>query len=169
VKKLIPLFFAVSFIYSSCGYYLLQLFFLNHCNSVTAFSHKSESLEAFWLCTGEFEKSGESEIMLQGKMYDIIKSVRKGDRTLIYAVHDEAEDDIIANLNMHIERIFETSSNHSPDPVKQVLKFNVYDFLSINILRLNAPFINTIPHSVQEFSMIESEFIASLSPPPWLS
>jgi hypothetical protein len=58
-------------------------------------------------------KVGDDEIKVAGKMYDIASFELKKDSVILYALHDEAEDDLIAFLNTIIKR---TTEDKKPFP-----------------------------------------------------
>jgi hypothetical protein len=63
-------------------------------------------LQKLTLSADEYERSkvGDDEVKLAGKMYDIAQIERVDNQIVIYAVHDEAEDSLLAFLNTVIKR-----------------------------------------------------------------
>ncbi|MFZ5970056.1 MAG: hypothetical protein ACOYXA_00555 [Bacteroidota bacterium] len=60
-----------------------------------------EELEVLELTQNAFQQAlvGEHEIEVGGKMYDIARVERKGGRVIVYALHDEAEDNLLSLLD----------------------------------------------------------------------
>lgn len=60
-----------------------------------------EELELIRLSSQQFKKAKveEDEIRVNDKMYDIARVEKRGDLLLVYCIHDEAEDNILAFLD----------------------------------------------------------------------
>ncbi len=80
-----------------------------------------EQLEKIILSKRDFQKVDveENEIELNGKMYDIAKMEEKGNEYIVYALHDEHEDNLVSFLNEIVKR----SSNDKKPVPSQLLQF----------------------------------------------
>jgi len=78
--------------------------------------HKpDEELSLLTLTQEEFRKArvDDHEVKVDGKMYDIARIVVNEDKVLVYALHDEAEDNLLAFLSEIVKR---TSKDKKPLP-----------------------------------------------------
>lgn len=80
-----------------------------------------EQLEKIVLSKKDFQKIDieENEIELNGKMYDIAKVEEKGNQYIVYALHDEHEDNLLSFLDEIVKR----SSNDKKPVPSQLLQF----------------------------------------------
>jgi hypothetical protein len=80
-----------------------------------------EQLEKIILSKKNFQKVAveENEIELNGKMYDIAKIEGHGNEYIVYALHDEHEDNLLSFLNEIVKR---ASNDKKPVP-SQLLQF----------------------------------------------
>jgi len=157
------------FLYSSFGFYLVQLIYLGQCSVSSCMSSPSARVEKLLLSSDDFEKTGDDELIYKGKMYDIISTESAGDKTLFYVLHDEAEDHIMAAINFHIQRFFESSSKSSCNPVKHAVKFSIHDYLTISTFHLNASLSNPLDIRTPEIIFPENYAFSNTSPPPWVA
>lgn len=114
--------------------------------------HKSdEELTLLTLTPDEYKKSkvDDHEVNVNGKMYDIARIAIKNDLVLVYALHDEAEDNLLALLNEMVER----SSNDKKPVPSHLLQLLSLQFLLVEInlpsltgiwLTHFTPYINTL-------------------------
>ena len=49
-------------------------------------------------CNPDFKRIDKREFLYQGKMYDILKEVKKGNLSIIYCIHDEKEQRLLAGF-----------------------------------------------------------------------
>lgn len=87
-----------------------------------------DQLEVIQLTKSEYEKSlhEEDELALNGSMYDIAWVEVKGETYFVYALHDDAEDNLLGFLDEVVKR---SSSDKKPVP-SQLLQFFSLDFIS---------------------------------------
>jgi hypothetical protein len=86
-----------------------------------------EKLETFSMSQEEFEKVlvDEHEIKMKGRMYDIARIERDHQRIIVYALHDEAED----NLLSFLDEIAKRPLRDKKSPPSQILRFIALTFL----------------------------------------
>lgn len=77
----------------------------------------------------EFRKAVENdhEVKVNGKMHDIARIVLKGEKLLVYALHDEAEDNLLSFLHEMVKR---SSNDKKPIP-SQLVHLLTLQFISI--------------------------------------
>jgi hypothetical protein len=121
-----------------------------------------EELTVFTLTPDEFLKIkvDDQEVKVDGKMYDIARIEKKGDKLVVYALHDEAEDNLLAFLSEMASR---TSKDKKPVP-SQLVKLITLQFVfsEINLpVRTNYfTFHNSI------YTEHESNFVQLIESPP---
>ena len=88
-----------------------------------------ESLTLLTLTPEAYKKSkvGDDEVTINGKMYDIARILIKKDKVLVYALHDEAEDNLLALLNEMVKR---SSRDKKPVP-SQLIQLLTLQFVII--------------------------------------
>jgi hypothetical protein len=81
----------------------------------------ADKLEKIILSKEEFKRINfdEEEVELKGKMYDIAKIVEQENHFIIYALHDESEDDLLSFL----DEITKKSSDDKEPVPSQLLQF----------------------------------------------
>lgn len=74
-----------------------------------------EQLTLLTLTAEEYQKAkvDDHEVKVNEKMYDIARIVVQDDKVLVYALHDEAEDNLLAFLNEMVKR---SSKDKKPVP-----------------------------------------------------
>ena len=74
-----------------------------------------EQLTLFILTSGEYQKAkvDDHEVKVNEKMYDIARIAIKDNKVWVYALHDEAEDNLLALLNEMVKR---SSKDKKPVP-----------------------------------------------------
>jgi hypothetical protein len=74
-----------------------------------------DELTLLLLSRDEYKKSkvDDHEVKVNGRMYDIARMIVKGDHFFIYALHDEAEDNLLSLLHEMVKR---TSKDKKPVP-----------------------------------------------------
>ncbi len=86
-----------------------------------------EKLEVFSMNHQEFKKIlvDEHEIRVEGRMYDIARIESDHQRVIVYAVHDEAEDNLLSFLDEIAKRPLQDKKS----PPLQILQFIALTFL----------------------------------------
>lgn len=86
-----------------------------------------EKLEAFSMNQEEFEMVlvDEHEIKVKGRMYDIARVERDHQLIVVYALHDEAEDNLLSFLDEIAKRPLQDKKS----PPSQILQFITLTFL----------------------------------------
>jgi predicted nucleic acid-binding protein len=125
--------------------------------------HKpDEQLTLLTLTSEEYRKAkaDDHEIDINGKMYDIARMVVLDDRVLVYALHDEAEDNLLALLGEMVKR---TSKDKKPVP-SQLIQLLTLQFVIIEnkISLLDGVFVNHITSCNITFL----SFISGIESPP---
>jgi len=111
----------------------------------------------------EFKKSRveDHEVKVNGKMYDIARITVKDNHVLVYALHDEAEDNLLAFLDEMVDR----SSNDKKPVPSQLLELLTLQFV---IIEINTPSQTGIPikHLTPYHTTISAVDSGLESPPP---
>ncbi len=122
-----------------------------------------EELTLFMLSREEFRKAkvDDHEVKVDGKMYDIARIVVQEDHVLVYALHDEAEDNLLTLLNEMVKR---SSKDKKPVP-SQLIQLLTLIFISVEDLFLQN---NSLPftHYTAYSEAVISFASAIESPPP---
>ena len=86
-----------------------------------------EKLEVFSMNQQEFKNVlvDEHEIRVEGRMYDIARIESDHQRVIVYAVHDEAEDNLLSFLDEIAKRPLQDKKS----PPSQILQFIALIFL----------------------------------------
>ncbi len=86
-----------------------------------------EKLEVFSMNQQEFKDVlvDEHEIKVEGRMYDIARIESDHQRVIVYAVHDEAEDNLLSFLDEIAKRPLQDKKS----PPSQILQFIALTFL----------------------------------------
>jgi hypothetical protein len=94
----------------------------------------ADQLQLIKLSNEEYKKAkvDEHEIKVDGKMYDIARMYTEADTIFIYAIHDEAEDNLLAFL----DRILSVPLKDKSAP-NQILKFTTLTFIVPALLQHN--------------------------------
>lgn len=121
-----------------------------------------EELTKFIFTEAEFRKAkvDDHEFKVDGKMHDIARLERKGDLIQVYAMHDEAEDDLLAFLSEVTSR---SAKDKKPVP-SQLVKLISLQFIKSEIL-LNSISNKLIVHHTN-YSAHESNVIRFIDSPP---
>ncbi len=126
--------------------------------------HKpAEQLTMLTLTPEEFQKAkvDNHEVKVNGKMYDIARIVVSENSVLVYALHDEAEDNLLALLDELVRR-----SSHDKKPVpSQLIQLITLIFVPVENLFLQNT-IAAIAHSTDYSETLESISFTIDSPPP---
>jgi hypothetical protein len=96
-----------------------------------------EQLTRFYLTAEEFRKARveDHEIKISGKMYDIARISEQGNRIMVLALHDEAEDNLFAFLSEIVSR---SAKDKKPVPV-QIEQLLTLHFLPVSFIVLLKP------------------------------
>jgi len=92
--------------------------------------HKpDEHLTLLTLSADEYRKAkvNDHEVKVNGKMYDIARIVVKDKKVLVYALHDEAEDNLLALLH---EMVTRSSKDKKPVP-SQLIQLLTLQFVGV--------------------------------------
>ncbi len=111
----------------------------------------------------EFRKAKENdyEVKVNGKMHDIARIVIQGNKLLVYAIHDEAEDNLLSFLDEMVKR---SSNDKKPVPT-QLVQLLTLQFISTETRLPQNTFV-TIHHSSLYLSALSSRATIIDSPPP---
>jgi len=104
VKKIVAAFILLVFLFNSMGYYFL--FEVNKAlvkREMAGRMKRSEfSLSVLTIenpgTNPEFRRIEKKEFIYRGKMYDVIREVRKGSCSVFYCIHDEKEQNLLAGF-----------------------------------------------------------------------
>lgn len=106
-------------------------------------------------------KVNDHEVKVDGEMHDIARVVIKGDKLLVYALHDEAEDNLLSFLD---EMVTRSSNDKKPVPT-QLVQLLTLQFISTETRLPQNTFV-TIHHSSLYLSALSSRATIIDSPPP---
>lgn len=132
VKKLIGIVFLSVLLLQVAGSYVYFIVRLSGIRSEMREQLKykpDEELTLLTLTKEEFRKAkvNDHEVKVDEKMYDIARIVVQHDKVLVYALHDEAEDNLLALLNEMVER----SSNDKKPVPSQLIQLLTLQFVII--------------------------------------
>lgn len=123
----------------------------------------AEELTLFVLNAEEFRqaKVNDHEIKVDGKMHDIARIEKKADKLFVYALHDEAEDSLLAFLS-------EIASRSSKD--KKPLPTQLVKLLSLQFVKIDFSYVSAIKLQVVHLTnytkfLIDVDRVIE-SPPP---
>ena len=68
-----------------------------------------------------FRRIEKSEFTWFGKLYDVVVERKTGDTTLIYCIHDQRQDDLIADFTMYFRSSGRQSSSPKDNPIPALL------------------------------------------------
>ena len=121
-------------------------------------------LERIVISAKEFHSidTEEEEIELNGKMYDIAKIEKRNDQYVLFALHDEHEDNLLSLLDEMVKR-----SGNDKKPVPS----QIFQFLSLLFLPVENDFVFSLVKSDTGFTTYTNLYCFSESsnstPPPW--
>lgn len=122
-----------------------------------------DQLERLQLTRSEYESSkvDDHEVSIAGKMYDIARVEWKGDSVIVFAIHDEAED----NLLSFLDEVAVRSSKDTARAPSQVVQFTSLIFLMPMTAALQKTSLTVTPSATAyQFSTIT--FVAEHESPP---
>lgn len=122
-----------------------------------------EQLTLLTLTADEYQKAkvNDHEVKVNEKMYDIARIVVQEDKVLVYALHDEAEDNLLALLNEMVKR---SSKDKKPVPA-QLIQLLTLLFIPVDNLFPQNNSV-TLEHHTAYSETILSFASAIDSPPP---
>ncbi len=166
MKKLFAIAFVSLFLLHYAGvytYFGVRLMAIHQEMKAKLKTLPDNQLEKIILSKKDFQKvNEENEIELNGKMYDIAKIEGHGNEFIVYALHDEHEDNLLGFLDEIVKR----SGNDKKPVPSQLLQF-----LDLIFLPASNSFVMGCEESVFYFSGF-SNFYQSLERsvhtlPPW--
>lgn len=122
-----------------------------------------EQLTVLTLTLEEFQRAkvDDHEVKVNGKMYDIARIVVRETSVLVYALHDEAEDNLLALLYEIVNR----SSNDKKPVPSQLIQLITLIFVPVdNLFPPNT--VAAFAHSTDYSETLESISFPIGSPPP---
>jgi hypothetical protein len=119
MKRLLVFILLLVFSLQFTGFYIYYAFRLTEIRREVRSQLKflpEEKLERFVLTHDQFmtARHGDDELRLQGKMYDIARMESANDSLIIFALHDEAEDNLLSLLTTVVKR---TNTDKKPLPL----------------------------------------------------
>ena len=121
-----------------------------------------EQLTLLTLTPSEYRKAkvNDHEVKVNEKMYDIARIVVQDDQVLVYALHDEAEDNLLTLLNEMVKR---SSKDKKPVP-SHVIQLITLQFVLIEntMQELSA----TLIEHTTAYTRSISSFISFIESPP---
>ncbi len=165
VKKLIGIVFisvlllqmAVSYVY-----FIARLTTIRQEMRVELKNTPDDQLTLLTFSTKEYKKlnADEHEVEVNGKMYDIARTVMLEDKVMVYALHDEAEDNLLAFLQEIVKR---SSKDKRPVP-SQLIQLLTLQFVIVEN-KTSSPTGISVVHTTPYNSSFLS-FLSSIESPP---
>ncbi len=130
-------------------YFIVRLSAIRH-EMRAQLQHKpDDQLTLLTLTHEEFQKAkaDDHEVKVDGKMYDIARVVISGDKVLVYALHDEAEDNLIALLDEIVKR---SSNDKKPVPSQLIQLLSLQFVIEENKFPslTGEPVVHITPYSI---------------------
>jgi hypothetical protein len=122
-----------------------------------------DQLTVLTLTPEEFQRAkvDDHEVKVNGKMYDIARIDVRETSVLVYALHDEAEDNLLALLDEIVKR----SSNDKKPVPSQLIQLITLIFVPVeNLFPQNT--MVAFAHSTDYSETLESIFFTIDTPPP---
>lgn len=122
-----------------------------------------DQLERLALTRSEYElsKADDHEVSIAEKMYDIARVESKGDSVIVFAIHDEAEDNLLSFLDEVVVR----SSKDTARAPSQVVQFTALIFLLPMTVVVEKTAV-TIDPSATAYQFTTISFVAEHESPP---
>jgi hypothetical protein len=122
-----------------------------------------EKLTRFQFTPEEFRKVQveDHEIKVASKMYDIARVIKQGNSIVVFTLHDEAEDSLLAFLDEMASR---STDDKKPVPI-QVEQLLTLNFLLVPSINLHNNY-SEIYHNTPYYPVVSKIFFAIASPPP---
>ena len=121
-----------------------------------------DELTLLTLTSSEYRKAkvNDHEVNVNEKMYDIARIVIQDDQVLVYALHDEAEDNLLALLNEMVKR---SSKDKKPIP-SQLIQLLTLQFV---IIENTLPAVSATPvEHTTAYTVSIPAFISFIESPP---
>ena len=154
------------FLINAAGFYLYYIVQLQQIRKEMREALKltpDSELEILTLTKKQFleSKVEEHEIRVNDKMYDIARTKLQGDMILVYCIHDQKEDNLLAFLNEIIGK-----------PLKAKAPRQVFQFISLSYLVPSSDLNidedeNKITVGIQYIFSLQTFSASPASPPPW--
>lgn len=145
-------------------YFVLRLHTIHEQARAGIASLPDERLARLELTTREFESLGgdDGEIRYNGRMYDIARTEVHGDHTVVFALHDADEDDLLA----FIAAVVDTAGQDSQQAPQALTFFLSLSFLPASELLLSEPHGRVISHSTMSVFFYKSRIDGPADRPP---
>ncbi len=180
MKKLASIFLLFSLLYSAFGYYGLLAFEKSQASEMMAADEDATQYKVIKIPVSAYvhledrdfeETTGQYEY--EGQTYNMVKQRRINDTLEIYALHNERQDQIAAQMNDYVkDQLGGQKGPVGKSPVKQLLKSFLKDYINHPDMRvtraatgqdLNPPMVAT------ENGFAPSADSAPFAPPPELT
>jgi len=166
VKKTIGIVFLSVILMQVAGsyiYFFVRLSGIRHEMRALLKNKPVEQLTLLTLTSEEYRmaKENDHEVKVNGKMYDIARIHVKNNKVLVYALHDEAEDNLLALLNEMVKR---SSKDKKPVP-SQLIQLLTLQFVNIEN-KIPALARISVVHTTPYHSSFSSFIRGIESPPP---
>ncbi len=172
MKKALPAFLLILFLFNAVGYYALFFFIRQQTresvvSEIWSSSFDARDVKKIKYSSAEIQWTGTGEFRYHNELYDLVSEAKAGDGSiLLYCLSDKKEDKLMTGLD---EQIKGSAAPASDPPAKLVIKLTLPDFTIVD--RLN------ISPGMSGSSMIYFESSASIilftpartSPPPRLA
>ncbi len=144
-------------------YFVVRLLGIRHEMREQLKDKPDEHLTLLTLTADEYRKAkvNDHEVRVNEKMYDIARTVVKDNKVLVYALHDEAEDNLLALLNEMVKR---SSKDKKPVP-SQLIQLLSLQFVIIEN-KIPALAGISVVHTTTYNTSISSFIQGIESPPP---
>lgn len=122
-----------------------------------------DQLTRFQFTEAEFKNARveDHEIKVAGKMYDIARVTEQGDHIIVLALHDEAEDNLLAFLTEMVSR---SNNDKKPVPV-EVEQLLTLSFLPMSLATPQNSY-SEIHHLTRYFELCSTVYFTLELPPP---
>lgn len=105
------------------------------------------------------------EFRYKGQMYDIMKTIDKGDSIKYLCIHDVKESDLFANLDKHIDKFLEKNPERKNDLQLIINSLSKYFAISGNLF-YDFLFPHENNYEQLAFNKHPDNFYTIISPPP---
>jgi hypothetical protein len=166
VKKVIGIVFLSILLLQVAGsyvYFIVRLSAIRQEMREQLKNKPDEHLTLLTLSSDEYQKAkvNDHEVKVNEKMYDIARTVVKDDKVLVYALHDEAEDNLLTLLNEMVKR---SSKDKKPVPSHLIQLITLLFIPVDNLFPQNNGV--TLKHHTAYFETVISFASAIDLPPP---
>ena len=145
-------------------YFPLQLFRIHREMRLALKGMPDDQLDVFKLSKADFIRAivDDDEVELNGRMFDIARTRVQKDSVIVFALHDKAEDSLLAFLDEIVKR---------PLQDKKMPPIQIYQFITLSFLPPDQEHFNSVfkatgqtPNTLYLFS--SCLFIRTLESPP---